>query len=66
MLELIISLLISIGIHFTPTKDGRIGITAEDMSKLKSSQVYQSNPVPLDEVVIIVGVDPSNGSSSNQ
>jgi len=67
MLELLISIMMTLGIQFTKTNDGRLGVSSNDMSTLQSSELYQKSGINSnDDVVIVTGVDPVLESDSNE
>ncbi len=66
MLELLISILLSLGIQFT-VKDGHASITDRDKATVQSAPVYIENNKngALDDIVITTGVDPLSVDKSN-
>ena len=68
MLELIISILMSLGIQFTQLEGGKIAISSSDADRLKSSEKIQNadGTLSLDEVVVVTGIDPSSESANKE
>ena len=67
MLELLISIMMTLGIHFTKLDSGQLGVSSKDMSTLQSSELYQKSGINAnDDVIIQVGVDPVLESDSHE
>jgi len=63
MLALLISILISLNVHFTVI-DGKIELSSSDMKTLQSSELYQKSGIDASESITINdGVDPSSTST---
>ena len=66
MLNLLISILISLNLHLTEM-DGKIVITSDDMRILQSSELYQRTGIDATESIVINdGVDPSGESQNSK
>lgn len=67
MLELLISIMMTLGISFTTTDNGQIKISDQDSLKLESSELFQKTQFngSIDDVVITSGIDPSSTSTSH-
>ena len=68
MLELLISIMMTLGISFTTTDNGQIKISDQDSIKLESSELFQKTQFngSIDDVVITSGIDPSSTSTSHE
>jgi len=61
MLELLISILISLNIHFTVI-DNQVQITSEDMRILQESPLFQGSRIDSSSITVTDEVDPSGSS----
>lgn len=68
MLELLISIMMTLGINFTTTDGGKLKISEQDSIKMESSELFQKTNFngSIDEVVITSGIDPSSSSTSHE
>jgi hypothetical protein len=63
MLDLLISILISLGINFTSMDNGQLQVSSSDMTTLKSSESYQKSGIDATDVIIVNdGIDPTTKS----
>ena len=59
MLETLIAILLSLGLNFTKTDDGKILVDRSSLTKLEASADYQkSNPSADSPIVIVPDIDP--------
>ncbi len=67
MLELLISILMSLGIQFTILESGEVQISPKDTDKMRSSEFYQkSEGQTFSDVIVNDGVDPSSSPASKE
>jgi hypothetical protein len=65
MLALLISIMMSLGIHFTDLKDGKIQVSSSDMEVLKASDEFQKSGIgSLESVIIADDISPTNDAQS--
>lgn len=59
MIDLLISILVTLGLNFTQTDKGQISLSRASFDKLQNSEVYKENSGALNDGIIIVpDVDP--------
>ena len=59
MLETLIAILLSLGLNFSKTDDGRIQLDRGSLSKLETSSEYQKTfPTGESPIVIVPDIDP--------
>lgn len=68
MIELLISIMITLGINFTTSDYGKLIISQQDSSKLESSDLFNRTDFngAIEDVVVTTGVDPSSASTSHE
>jgi hypothetical protein len=68
MLELLISIMMTLKIHYTVVDDRHVQISDSDAKILSTSVEFQRNSeiLPLEDIVIINGVDPSSSGTNNK
>jgi hypothetical protein len=66
MLELLISIMMTLNIHFTVI-DKQVQISSEDMKILQSSELFQRSGIsPLEDITITDSIDPTSTSTNNK
>ena len=68
MLDLLISIMMTLNIHFTVIDENKIQISSRDAEVLFASSEYQksSTILPIEDIVIADEVDPTSSSTNTK